>query len=134
MLTFEERVLCGNPLQRASCWLEPDPEPNREFGPVADTTYPGASALLSNYIADLVRECDAQGCLETNLQNNPYYPLAMREEYKYIQCGITKKGMKTYHDNVLKEENTILRFPSFKNGHHVQNLVTRMPDDLARGE
>jgi len=38
MLTFEERVLCGNPLQQFGSGLEPDPEPTREFGPVANTT------------------------------------------------------------------------------------------------
>jgi len=38
MFTFEKRVLCGNPLQRFSSGLEPDPEPNREFEPVANTT------------------------------------------------------------------------------------------------
>jgi len=31
------RVLCGNPLQRFGSGLEPDPEPIREFGPVANT-------------------------------------------------------------------------------------------------
>jgi hypothetical protein len=38
MLTFEETVLCGNPLQRFGSGLELDPEPTREFGPVANTT------------------------------------------------------------------------------------------------
>jgi len=39
--------------------------------------------------------------------------------------------MKTYHHNVLKEENTTLRFPTFKNGDCVQKLVAIMTDDLA---
>jgi hypothetical protein len=37
MLTFEERVLCGNPLQQSGSGSEPDLDPNRAFGPVVNT-------------------------------------------------------------------------------------------------
>ena len=39
-----------------------------------------------------------------------------------------------YHDNVLKEETTTLRFPSFNNGDGVQNVMPSMPVDQALGE
>ena len=45
MLTFEERVLCGNPLQRFGSGLDPDPEPTRESGPVASTSHMVLSGL-----------------------------------------------------------------------------------------
>jgi hypothetical protein len=42
--------------------------------------------------------------------------------------------MKTYYNNVPKEDNTALRFPRFKNGDCVQKLVASMSDDLALAE
>jgi hypothetical protein len=96
-------------------------------------TYPTARALVRNYIAE-PWERDAQGCLETIRQNNPYYPFAMRGEYNYIQCRIKKNGMKTYYDNLLIDENTNLGFPSFKNGDGVEQVGGSMGDDQALAE
>jgi len=39
MLTFEGRALWGNPLQRSGSGLEPDLDPNRAFGPIANFNY-----------------------------------------------------------------------------------------------
>jgi len=111
---------------------------DKEFQPppsqVGQTeTYPGAGTPLSDVIAE-PWECDAHGCVETNLQSNPYYPFAMREEYISIQCGINMKHMKTYHDNLRNEVNTFLCFPTSINGDGVQKLVASMPDVQALGE
>jgi hypothetical protein len=96
-------------------------------------TFPGAGASLKNYIAEPL-ERDAQCCLERNLQNNPYCPFVTCEEYKYIECGNKKMGMKTYYDNVQREVNTTLRLSRIKNAYGVQKLVTSQPDDQALGE
>jgi len=104
----------------------PPPQPRTEM-------YPGAGALPIDYIAE-PWEHDATCCLEPNIQNDPYYLFAMHEEYKHIQCGNKRQGLKTYYDKVLKEDNTALRFPSFKNRDGIQKFVASMPDDQALGE
>jgi hypothetical protein len=43
------RVFGGNPLQRSGSGLELDPEPNREFGPVADTMDSSDSSDRTSY-------------------------------------------------------------------------------------
>jgi hypothetical protein len=45
-----------------------------------------------------------------------------------------QNGIKKYYHNMLKEENTTLHLPSFKNEDGVQNLVASMPDDQVLGE
>jgi len=54
MLTFEERVLCGNPLQRSGSGSEPDPEPNREFGPVVNTNVKAGRVIHISCISHFV--------------------------------------------------------------------------------
>jgi hypothetical protein len=85
-----------------------DSQPPQPFRPRMDT-YSDAGAPLSDYIAE-PGEHDTLLVLASNQPNNPYYPFAECEKYKYIQCGIKKNWMKKYYDIVLKEENTALRY------------------------
>ena len=72
MLTIEEWVLCGNPLQWSGCGSDPDLEPNREFGPVADTTVAGMSyAYLPREAANasIVEVCNHAPLILPKMQN-----------------------------------------------------------------
>jgi len=42
--------------------------------------------------------------------------------------------MKMCNDNMLKEENTTLGFPRFKNGDGIQKVMASMPNDQAHEE
>ena len=44
------RVFAGNLLQRSGSGLEPDPEPNPEFGPVANTMYDLLEGIYDNVV------------------------------------------------------------------------------------
>jgi hypothetical protein len=75
--------------------------------------YPGCGALLIDYIVEPLTR-NSQGCHETNLSINSYYTFATFQEYKYALCGINKTGMKTYYDNILKEEYSDQGFPCIR--------------------
>jgi hypothetical protein len=96
-------------------------------------THPSAGTPLSDYISQ-PWEHNTQDCLETNLHNNSYYPFVTCELYKHIQCGTKQKGMDMYHDNMLQEENSTLRLPSFQHGDAEHNPMDSMPDDQPLGE
>jgi len=51
MLTCEEQVMWGNLLQWFGSGLEPDPEPTREFGPIANNTIDWIGSLMNKYAA-----------------------------------------------------------------------------------
>jgi hypothetical protein len=110
--------------------METQPEPILE---ARIEIFPNAGAPLVGYQPQ-PWECDEDGNLEENLMNDPYFPFTTREEYKFVKRGIKKKGMKTYYDNVLKEENTGLRFPSFRNGGGIQRLVASIRDGKGLGK
>jgi hypothetical protein len=85
----------------------PPPLPRKEI-------FPCAAAQVIHFISE-PWEHDAQDCLDTYLQHNPYNLFAWREEYKYIKRWNKKNGMKTFYNNVMKEEYTVLHFRIFNN-------------------
>jgi len=54
MWTVQERVLCGNELQRSGSRSEPDPDPNWPFGPVANTR--AGAAMCQQSLEHLAEE------------------------------------------------------------------------------
>jgi hypothetical protein len=91
-------------------------------------TYHNPSTLLSDYITGPCK-CDTQSVLEMNLQYDRCNPFVMRTEYIFIQCEIQKRVMKRNYGNLLKDANTALCFPSFKNWNGVQRLTAITPND-----
>lgn len=65
--------------------------PLRASQPLTET-YPSIGPPLSDYIA-APWVCDTQVCLETNVQENPYYTIVMCEENECIQYVVRRMGM-----------------------------------------
>ena len=114
-------------LEHGEYITDSDPQPPPPPVPRSQTEL-RTGALLRNYIAEPWQP-NTQSWLETTRQRNPHFLFATLEDYKYIQCGIKKKGIKTYYDNMLKEGNTTLCLKSFKNGDGVQKLMASIPYD-----
>jgi len=82
-MTFEERILCGNPLQRFGSGLEPDPELTRKFGPVANTTQ-----IIYLFIPICCSCSSLFGHYQTNFSSSP---LVIRAPH-YQDSGRLNKG------------------------------------------
>ena len=101
MLTFQERVLCGNPLQRFGSGLEPDPEPTREFGPVANTNV--------NDISMSYPKAAAKAAIEVKMKHSEQYKIThlsparqfLGIEIQYDGTGVSL-GQKAYITTILR--------------------------------